>query len=296
MKKTEENRYPHSADLFKFCKEALNIKHNFEVKVIDQHVGSILGYDPADCSHWKKGKKNIKSLQAINTIASQLEVDPNFVTDIVSGRVDLEESIQEYKGFGSSQLSSKAYEEFKREYFKNPSRYSQSGETRSFDQVIDLQRENSLEIVQKLLERASVKTPPVMLPELLEALPNIRFSEEENEEKGLTWTTRSEENGEVRYTIHFRKGEMKPHVRYLMAREIGRVMLNPQLTEVENEEILNAKLNLFASLLLVPGHLLQAAVYQLDETRDMVNQLADMFWVSRTIMNSRFKDFISFGN
>ena len=59
MKKSAENRYPHSAELFRFCKEALNIKHNFEVKVIDQHVGAILGYDPADCSHWKKGKKNM---------------------------------------------------------------------------------------------------------------------------------------------------------------------------------------------------------------------------------------------
>jgi len=57
MKKADENRYPHSADLFRFCKEALNIKHNFEVKVIDQHVGAMLGYDPADCSHWKKAKR-----------------------------------------------------------------------------------------------------------------------------------------------------------------------------------------------------------------------------------------------
>src|SRR6185295_12883698 len=55
MKKTAENRYPNSATLFKFCKEALEMRYEGNVKVIDQDVGSILGYDPADCSHWKKG-------------------------------------------------------------------------------------------------------------------------------------------------------------------------------------------------------------------------------------------------
>ena len=59
MKKVEANRYPHSATLFRFCKEALEIRYDGNVKVIDQDVGAILGYDPADCSHWKKGKKNI---------------------------------------------------------------------------------------------------------------------------------------------------------------------------------------------------------------------------------------------
>lgn len=293
MKKTEENRYPHSADLFKFCKEALNIKHNFEVKVIDQHVGSILGYDPADCSHWKKGKKNIKSLQAINTIASQLEIDPSFVTDIVSGKIDLEESIQEYRGFGSFQLSAKYYEEFKREYFKNPTKYAQSGEQRSFEQVVDLQREHSLNVTRDLLQRANVKTPPVMLPELLEAMPNIKIQEGTLENDKLVSTQKAEDGS---FVIRHRAGDMKPHIRYLIAREIGRVFLYPELSEVQDEEIVVAKLNMFASLLLIPGDLLQIAMNQIDETRDLVQQLSDVFWVSRTIMNSRLRDFLTHQN
>lgn len=290
MKKTEENRYPHSADLFKFCKEALNIKHNFEVKVIDQHVGSILGYDPADCSHWKKGKKNIKSLQAIHTIASQLEIDPNFVTDIVSGKIDLEESIQEYKGFGSFQLSAKYYEEFKREYFKNPAKFSQSGESKSFEQVVDLQRELSLNVTKEILEKANVKTPPVMLPELLEAMPNIKLVAGSSEDERLVHTTRSEDGT---FSIRYRAGDMKPHIRYLLAREIGRCYLYPNQMEGHDEEFVVARLNLFASLLLIPGNVLQQALRQIDETRDLVEQLSNLFWVSRTIMNSRLKDFLA---
>ena len=61
MKKIMENRYEHSATLFKFCKEALKIRYSGNVKVIDQDVGAFMGYDPADCSHWKKGKKNIRT-------------------------------------------------------------------------------------------------------------------------------------------------------------------------------------------------------------------------------------------
>ena len=59
MKKIDEMRYTNSATLFKFCKYALALRYEGKVKVLDQDVGAILGYDPADCSHWKKGKKNI---------------------------------------------------------------------------------------------------------------------------------------------------------------------------------------------------------------------------------------------
>ena len=45
------------------------------IKVIDQDVGSILGYDPADCSHWKKGKKNIKTLGVFQSISRYLNID-----------------------------------------------------------------------------------------------------------------------------------------------------------------------------------------------------------------------------
>ena len=100
MKRTDENRYPQSAELFKFCKEALNIKHNFEVKVIDQHVGAILGFDPADCSHWKKGKKNIKSLDTVKAIAQHLDADERDVA--TSSRIDHDRQVShEVRGYAA---------------------------------------------------------------------------------------------------------------------------------------------------------------------------------------------------
>ena len=55
MKKTAENRYPHSATLFRFCKEALEIRYDGNVKVIDQDVGAILGQHTRE--HGRRGKR-----------------------------------------------------------------------------------------------------------------------------------------------------------------------------------------------------------------------------------------------
>src|SRR5210317_2210482 len=99
MKKVEVNRYPHSATLFKFCKEALEIRYEGNVKVIDQDVGSILGYDPADCSHWKKGKKNIHALSTLRSIADHLSLDENLLVEIAAGKIGLEEALFEYRGY-----------------------------------------------------------------------------------------------------------------------------------------------------------------------------------------------------
>ena len=345
MKKSAENRYPHSAELFRFCKEALNIKHNFEVKVIDQHVGAILGYDPADCSHWKKGKKNIKSLQTVNAIASHLEIDARFVTDIISGKSDLEESLQEFRGYGPFAISGRYHDEVKREFFRNPGKYQSIGESRSFEQVIDLYRDESLRVTRQILAAADVQSCPVMIPEIAPVLfPRLVFQEVSDSEPCLfdgrpcvatTLGTGADETT----TIRCRRGEMKPHVRTLLAREVARAFLlgagsngtlggfgtagaagkvgsisNPfpaasshsataansstgvSLSETDADELLCARINLFAGLLLIPGDLLQKAARQISPSRDVVGQLAEIFWVGRTVMNARLKDFFEHGN
>jgi hypothetical protein len=95
MKKTEENRFPHSSALFQFCKEALSLKSQ---KVMDQEVGNLLGYDPADCSHWKKGKKNIKSLTSLKTLADGFQMDEKTLMDLITGKISKDEALLEYRG------------------------------------------------------------------------------------------------------------------------------------------------------------------------------------------------------
>ena len=95
-----EVKYPNSANLFQFCKNVLDIKFG-SVRVIDQDVGQILNFDPADCSHWKKGKKNIKSYSAAKAVAEHLGVDEALVFDILSGDLNVNEAMHEFYGYGS---------------------------------------------------------------------------------------------------------------------------------------------------------------------------------------------------
>ena len=80
-----ELKYPNSANLFHFCKSVLDIKFG-SVRVIDQDVGQILDFDPADCSHWKRVRRNIKSYAAAKSIAGHLRVDEALIFNILSGR------------------------------------------------------------------------------------------------------------------------------------------------------------------------------------------------------------------
>jgi hypothetical protein len=297
MKKSEENRYPNSAELFKFCKEVLILKHQNEVKVIDQHVGALLGFDPADCSHWKKGKKNIKSIQTVNTIATQLEMDSRVVTDLVSGRMALEECLQEFKGYGAYELSSKHYEDLKREFFRNPAHSASEDQAFSFDSYIDLMRNRSFNLTKEILLHSDVKSCPVMLPELvLPAHYNLNLKMVSNATKPGFDNSFEVETNEGQRTLILNTTQTKPHTRALVARELGRILLDLPEQVSGQDDINCARINLFAGMLLVPRDLLQRVCRQLPATSDLAAELASIFWVGRSVINARLKDFLVNGN
>jgi hypothetical protein len=298
MSKSEENRYPNSAELFKFCKEALSFKHHNEVKVIDQHVGAILGYDPADCSHWKKGKKNIKSIQTVNTIAQHLDLDARLVTDLVSGRMELVECLQEYKGYGASVVSLKHQEEMKREFFKTHSNRDTEHSGHSFEAFTDLKRALSLKLSQDILAHSQVKSCPVMLPEL--SFPQslkltVSFLTDSH---GPKTSGSFFESTSIEHATHVTVSSNRtlPHTRFLLARELGRILLEIPESVADTDELNCARINLFAGLLLIPGHLLQKVCRQLPASCDLVAEMASIFWVGRSVMTARLKDFMQNGN
>jgi hypothetical protein len=289
MKRTDENRYPQSAELFKFCKEALNIKHAFEVKVIDQHVGAILGFDPADCSHWKKGKKNIKSLDTVKAIAQHLDISERNILDIIAGRADVEESLYEYKGYGQSALSSKQIDDLKREYFKNTSKYQSALGVQAFDELIDLKREATVAFAEEFLLRARVNSLPVMIPEIFEVLDSSLMLVEGTPQQSSALLVETQ-NGAT--TLTWRAGDMKPFLRFLIAREIGRHVLIGTQPMPELQPLIDIRLNIFASALLMPSSLLQAALRHSDPSCDLIEQMSVLFWVPRSVAAARLKDFI----
>lgn len=289
MKRTDENRYPQSAELFKFCKEALNIKHNFEVKVIDQHVGAILGFDPADCSHWKKGKKNIKSLDTVKAIAQHLDADERDILDIISGRKNLEEALEEYKGFGQTSLSARQIDELKREYFRNTTRYQTNFGINSFEEFVDTKFAVTVATAEELLLRARVNSLPVMLPEITEIIDSgLVIQASDSTDSPLVQVTHAD--GQT--CVNYRSGDMKPFLRFLLAREIGRHVLLGNSYLPEQAPIIDVRLNIFAIALLMPSSLLQTALRHTVPSSDTVDQLATLFWIPRSIVASRLRDFI----
>ena len=72
MKRSGAAKFPNSVQLFKFCQKVM--MHQKGGKVRDQEVGSILNFNPSDCSHWKRGEKNVRSVFALAKLADTLGV------------------------------------------------------------------------------------------------------------------------------------------------------------------------------------------------------------------------------
>ncbi|MBP6217966.1 MAG: ImmA/IrrE family metallo-endopeptidase [Oligoflexales bacterium] len=297
MRKTDENRYPHSATLFKFCKEALGLRYGGNVKVIDQDVGAILGYDPADCSHWKKGKKNIRALSTLKNIAEHLHIDERLLIDITAGKMSLEEALFEYKGYGHFSLQDLPLENFKKEYFKNPARWQPSSQSKTFEELFDVRREEVVALALSVLKRGDFQEAPIYLPELCQLIPQVSLEEDELLGEALEIQSHRETHSEL--VIRYNPSKMRPYMRFLIAKQLFKHM---QYSSIEKsglwqnpDEILEIQSNIFASILLIPGHLLQQEVGKVDSSFDIVQQLADIFWVSKALMNKRLTDYLTLG-
>lgn len=296
MKKVEVNRYPHSAVLFKFCKEALEIRYEGNVKVIDQDVGAILGYDPADCSHWKKGKKNIRALTTLKIIADHLNIDERLLIDIASGKIGLDEAVFEYKGYGAFALTGKSLEMLKKEYFKNPTKWQQDGDLKSFEELFDINRPEVVKIAEAVLEAGNFKEAPIYIPEVFQLFGNIKLESDPNVSKGIE-VVREGEGQSLVTTVKYGSNEMRPYIRFLIAKELYRHLCRSenQLASTFSmvpDEVLDIQANIFAGVLLIPGKMLRTEVEKIDSSLDIVTQLAEVFWVSKALTNQRLRDYL----
>ena len=295
MKKTAENRYPNSATLFRFCKNALELRYQGNVKVIDQDVGAILGYDPADCSHWKKGKKNIRSLSTIRTIAEHLTIDDRTLIDVTAGRTDLEEALFEYKGYGNFSLNSTALEVLKKEFFKDPTRWQKKeGVPKSFEELFDLDRKNIAILVQTLLDMGNFKEAPIYIPEVYQLFPRLHLETSASIDEAFK-TEMFGTGGDLKTTVRIKAAEMKPYTRFLAAKSLFKFLLESKNHLVSKffdlpTDVHEVQANVFAGMLLIPSPLLAQEITRADCTFDLVQQLSGTFWVSKSLLNKRLSE------
>ena len=95
MKRSSNAKFPNSAQLFKFCQRVLNDQKTG--KVHDQDVGSILSFSPSDCSHWKRGAKNVRSVFALEKLSQHLNIETGLIHDVASGNIKSDEAFFEYR-------------------------------------------------------------------------------------------------------------------------------------------------------------------------------------------------------
>ena len=296
MKKVEANRYPHSATLFRFCKEALEIRYEGNVKVIDQDVGAILGYDPADCSHWKKGKKNIRALATLKSIADHLNIDERLLIDIASGKVGLDEAVFEFKGYGNFSLSGKSLESLKKDFFQNPDKWQAEGQIKTFEELFDVNRQEVSRLVKHVLDAGKFAEAPVYIPEVFQLFSNITLTSDETIEEPVL-IHKEGQGAEHKVSIKYKGSEMRPYVRFLLAKELYFYLCRSEQTIAANlsgnpQEVLEIQANIFAGMLLIPAHILRKEVAKIDSSLDIVMQLAETFWVSKSLMNQRLRDYL----
>ncbi len=297
MKKDTAVKYPHSANLFQFCRKVLD--HKFGgIRVIDQDVGQILGFDPADCSHWKKGKKNIRSIQAMKSIAKHLGVDERLIVDVASGEMSEWEAFFEYTGYGDFSPDPKILEAAKKEFYRrNAANWSREKEI-EFKRQFEINEPEINRVVRKIHETIAFHEAPLYLPEIVASYTEIqlRAVDTDLESSGNPIVMRPEQGKlMIEYPVDVK---MRPFVRYRIARAMAHYFLQKEsiMAPAEGGEhaqyINNIQSNLFAAKLLTPAYLIRRELNQLDAAKDIVAQLADVFWMSKTFMNGRIKEIL----
>jgi hypothetical protein len=293
MKKETQVKYQSSANLFKFCRLVLDKKFG-GIRVIDQDVGQILGFDPADCSHWKKGKKNIRSIQAMKSIAEHLGVDERLVVDIANGEMDDQEAFFEITGYGDFVIDENLFEQAKKQYYrKNVNTWTREKE-QEFRHHFSLNETKIDQVVRDIHEKINFNEAPLYLPEITNAYPDIALVSLDKEEGQIKAEQR---NG--KYEIGFPgQVKMKPYLRYGIAKAMGGYFFAQNGMQASMElgdyadKVADVQANLFAAKLLTPAHVIRRELKNLNSQKDIISQLAETFWVSKTFMNFRLKEIL----
>ena len=277
MRRTGAAKFPNSVQLFKFCHKVLVDKRNG--KVHDQEVGAILNFNPSDCSHWKRGEKNVKSIFALARLAQELEVETTLIHDVASGVISLEEAYFEYQ-------VAQSY----RHVIQNTLKIEDP------EKIEDV-RTRIESFALKIHQESGFSTPPLYLPEVIRLFPYITSQQSDLIDK-LSRILRVKPG---HYVIQVRKGELRPQTRMSVVRDIAKIILQaerkrfPELKELlPNTQALEEFL--FTANLLIPKEMMLKEMVALDSRRNILAELASLFWVPKTLVGFQLQELLRANN
>lgn len=272
MKRSGAAKFPHSVQLFKFCQKVM--VHRKGGKVRDQEVGAILNFNPSDCSHWKRGEKNVRSVFALAKLADTLKIETSLIHDITSGSVNLEEAFFEF--------------------------VEAQNLTSTLETMAELPAATLAEIEERIgsfvttiQDECDFKAPPLYLPEVMRSFAFVSSQPVDMLDK-LSRILRVKSN---RYCIQFKKGDLKPQTRMSMVKDLARIVLQgerarfPELGDLVKEHLAVEEL-LFTVNLLLPKNMLKEELTKLDSRRNVISELSTLFWVPKSLVGLQLQELI----
>ena len=275
MKRSGAVKFPNSVQLFKFCQKVLMSQKGS--KVHDQEVGQILNFNPSDCSHWKRGEKNVRSVFALGKLAEALAVEPTLIHDVASGAVGLDEAFYEWQESNAFKtMVGKAYE--------------------TSENKMTAARRRVEAFVAQLHEQSGFSTPPLYLPEVLRFFAFIAVTPTDMMDR-LSRVLRVKPG---QYAIQYRKGDLKPQTRMCIAKDLARIIFEgererfPELGAVD-QQLVEFEEALFIAGLLVPKSIVLAEMSKLDSRKNVISELATLFWVPKSLVCFQLSDILRSG-
>lgn len=274
MKRSGNVKFPNSVQLFKFCQKVMI--HQKGGKIRDQEVGAILNFNPSDCSHWKRGEKNVRSVFALQKLAEVLQLEPALIHDVASGAAQLDEAYYEF-------LESKQFQAV----VSNP--VMDSPEAKEV-------RKRVADFVDQIHVESGFVTPPLYLPEVMRSFSFIVTQPVEMLDK-LSRILRVKLG---KYCIQFKKGELRAQTRMSMVKDLARIVFEgerarfPELGE-DRPDFYELEETIFTANLLLPKAMLVNEMSKLDARRNIVAELAGLFWVPKSLVCFQLQEIVRSG-
>jgi len=266
-------KFPNSIQLFKFCQKVMTHQRGNK-KVNDQEIGNILEFNPSDCSHWKRGEKSVRSVFSLARLAETLKVEASLIHDLATGASGLDEAFFEY-------------------IESNNVRATLDKAQGAGVEAMNAARARVEAFVASLHSQSQFTTAPLYLPEVIRFFPFVQMQPIEMIDR-LSRVLRTRPG---HYVINYRKGDLKAQTRMSVLKDLARIVFEAERSRypelgASSETLLAYEQLIFVSSLLAPKTMLLEEMARLDSRRNVVTELAALFWIPKSLLTLQLQQAI----
>ena len=102
------------------------------------------------------------------------------------------------------------------------------------------------------------------------------------------------------YAVQYQKGDLKPQTRMSIAKDLARIIFEgereryPELGQVKTHLVQYEEM-IFTASLLVPKSMLLEEMSKLDSRKNVISELAALFWVPKSLIGFQMQDILRSG-